>query len=377
MIPGKDSPRLRQQPALCDVRPRDNPRSIGRTDWTPHKQYGHTNIIQVSRLSGRIAKASLACPCVLATNLIRHRTITRMLSVILGACTREGASLLRHRASRTHDLRLGFARSNPQQLCCRQHNGDRAPTPLLTSYLTGMTSGAAEWPFRCITLFGGQGTAFRGRCLFRAAAARTIRHLGPSRSSRVRCTGTGSTPIGAFQCSFRGLRQREICSWLDAPTDQEQRRRIFCGRSLTITIARPVGSHPGVATGPPALRCIARPREGSTAVSDSRKRSACFPSANPAQSTSPVDQRENTARRKLVQSIPRSRAVPPSMPLATFSGPPPTGVVADGSLNMPCGSSATSGRTAAKPTIAQPKRLVGLLLTGGTIDLTTTTIQSA
>ena len=63
----------------------------------------------------------------------------------------------------------------------------------------------------------------------RWGSARTIRHLGPSRSSRVRCTGTGSAPIGAFLCSFRGLRQREIRSWLDAPIDQERRRRIFCG----------------------------------------------------------------------------------------------------------------------------------------------------
>ena len=63
----------------------------------------------------------------------------------------------------------------------------------------------------------------------RWGSARTIRHLGPSRSSRVRCTGTGSAPIGAFLCSSRGLRQREICSWLDAPIDQERRRRIFCG----------------------------------------------------------------------------------------------------------------------------------------------------
>ena len=63
----------------------------------------------------------------------------------------------------------------------------------------------------------------------RWGSARTIRHLGPSRSSRVRCTGTGSAPIRAFLCSSRGLRQHEICSWLDAPIDQERRRRIFCG----------------------------------------------------------------------------------------------------------------------------------------------------
>jgi hypothetical protein len=63
----------------------------------------------------------------------------------------------------------------------------------------------------------------------RWCSARTIRHLGPSCSNRVRCTGTGSAPIGAFLCSSRGLRRREICSWLDAPIDQERRRCIFCG----------------------------------------------------------------------------------------------------------------------------------------------------
>ena len=63
----------------------------------------------------------------------------------------------------------------------------------------------------------------------RSSSARTIRHLSPSRSSRVRGTGTGSAPSGPFLCSFRGLGQREICSWLGVPIAQEQRRRIFCG----------------------------------------------------------------------------------------------------------------------------------------------------
>ncbi len=53
--------------------------------------------------------------------------------------------------------------------------------------------------------------------------ARTIGHLDPSRSSRVHCMGSGSAPIGASPCSFRGLRQREIRSWLDAPIDQGRR----------------------------------------------------------------------------------------------------------------------------------------------------------
>jgi hypothetical protein len=39
----------------------------------------------------------------------------------------------------------------------------------------------------------------------RWGSARTIRHLGPIRSSRVRCTGTGSAPIGAFLGSLRDL----------------------------------------------------------------------------------------------------------------------------------------------------------------------------
>ena len=57
----------------------------------------------------------------------------------------------------------------------------------------------------------------------RWGSARTIGHLDPSRSSRVHCTGSGSAPIGASPCSFRGLRQREIRSWLDAPIDQGRR----------------------------------------------------------------------------------------------------------------------------------------------------------
>ena len=79
------------------------------------------------------------------------------------------------------------------------------------------------------TLWGTGDSVPRALPAPRRGSARTIRHLGPSRSSRVRCTGTGSAPIGAFLCSSRSLRQREICSWLDAPIDHERRRRIFCG----------------------------------------------------------------------------------------------------------------------------------------------------
>jgi hypothetical protein len=64
-----------------------------------------------------------------------------------------------------------------------------------------------------------------GDGLPRWGSARTIGHFDPSRSSRVHCTGSGSAPIGAFSCSIRALRQREIRSWLDAPIDQKRRRR--------------------------------------------------------------------------------------------------------------------------------------------------------
>src|SRR5262249_10319898 len=102
-----------------------------------------------------------------------------------------------------------------------------------------------------------------------------------------------------------------------------------------------------------------------------------LPSTNPAQVSKPADQTVNMATWSRLRFIARARAVLRSMPGAARAGTPPPGVVAGGFIEPPGGTRALRGRAPAPPIRAQLKRPVGLLQTGGTIDLTTTSIQSA